>query len=323
MKTHYQNIGHSKYGDILNNGNPIRETGWGPSFASLFGAYDSDSDKVLADWFRKTYNIPYFNDLSNADLASILSNKDFWETDFDKLGIKTEYLNKDIVDKYISQLEDYDKILGEMPTAPNLGDIRDEAYAKMEAENNELLAMLDDDLARQQGLYQSELNDINSMYGDLRRQTLENSYRNNAALMGTVGSEMSKARRNALESGASAGLRLAENINTLLSVQNKQSQQSLETSNQLAQQLLNQRQAAMGVRSAWGQAQSANTNSKIGIKQGTAERAENYANNRFNTENTVYNNDMQQWEDKYNTVSQGNPFAESYRNYYRKNQYGY
>lgn len=146
---------------------------------------------------------------------------------------------------------------------------------------------------------------FNSMYGDLRRQTLENSYRNNAALMGTVGSEMSKARRNALESGASADLRLAENVNTLLSVQNKQSEQSLETSNQLAQQLLNQRQAAMGVRSAWGQAQSANTQSKIGFKQGTAERAENYANNRFDTENTVYNTDLQQWEDKYNTVNGG------------------
>lgn len=309
----------------LKYGSPEFSDGWWADFMHGLGIHGNYSSKDLGKWFKENYgdNNPYLNKLSDADLGAILDQAQFKTSDGSFLWNDYYTLDTDTINKYLSQLEYYDKILGEMPTAPNLGNIRDEAYAKINAENNELLAMLDDDLARQQNLYQSELNDINSMYGDLRRQTLENSYRNNAALMGTVGSEMSKARRNALESGASAGLRLAENINTLLSVQNKQSQQSLETSNQLAQQLLNQRQAAMGVRSAWGQAQSANTNSKIGIKQSTAERSENYANNRFNTENAVYNNDMEQWEDKYNTVSQGNPFAESYRNYYRKNQYGY
>ena len=308
----------------LKYGSPEFSDGWWADFMNWTGIHGNYNSSDLANWFRNNYsNNPYINSLSDAELGALLNQDQFRTSNGAFLGNKYYTLNTDAINNYLSQLQDFDKLIGEMPTAPNLGNIRDEAYAKINAENNELLGMLDDDLARQQGLYQSELNDINSMYGDLRRQTLENSYRNNAALMGTVGSEMSKARRNALESGASAGLRLAENINTLLSVQNKQSQQSLETSNQLAQQLLNQRQAAMGARSAWGQAQSNNTNSKIGIKQGTAERAENYANNRFNTENTVYDNDMRQWEDKYNTATEGNPFAESYRTYYRKNQYGY
>lgn len=304
----------------------VKESGWLDGIGSFFGVYNDLKGSGLGKFFRQNYlnnsNNPYLNSLTDAELSALLEPY-FNGEDTGGWGMEDILFNFDDFNKDIQQLQNYDKILGEMPTAPDYEAIQKEAYNAINSENQELLGMLDQDLARQQNLYQGELNDINSMYGDLRRQTLENNYRNNAALMGTVGSEMSKARRNALESGASAGLRLAENINTLLSVQNKQSQQSLETSNQLAQQLLNQRQAAMGVRSAWGQAQSANTQSKIGIKQGTAERAENYANNRFNTENTVYNNDMQQWEDKYNTVSQGNPFAESYRNYYRKNQYGY
>ena len=312
---------------VFNNGKRI--DGWGAWIGNhILGQGEKYDSSSLGKWYRENYgtNNSFLESLSNDELGALLD--DFYTQDsswsgLDKILGNREILDYNSINKYLSQLQDLDKLYGEMPTAPNLGALRDEAYEKINAENNELLGMLDDDLARQRSLYQSEINDINSMYGDLRRQTLENNYRNNASLMGTVGSEMSKARRNALESGASAGLRLSENINTLLSIQNKQSQQSLETSNQLAQQLLNQRQAAMGVRSAWGQTQSNNTNSKIGIKQGTAERAENYANNRFNTENTVYDNDMQQWEDKYNTATEGNPFADSYRNYYRKNQYGY
>lgn len=308
--------------DLYNTGGLPRKTdGWAGDFAHFFGANDQNS--IISNWFKNNYaqNNKFINSMSDKEVAALLES--FWKQDSSWLWSNMYSLDYDEIDKYLSQLQNYDKILGEMPTAPDYEAIQKQAYNAINSENQELLGMLDQDLARQQNLYQGELNDINSMYGDLRRQTLENNYRNNAQLMGTVGSEMSKARRNALESGASAGMRLAENVNTLLSVQNKQSQQSLETSNQLAQQLLNQRQAAMGVRSAWGQAQSANTQSKIGIKQGTTERAENFANNRFDTENKVYDNKMTQWEDKYNTVTEGNPFAESYRNYYRKNQYGY
>ncbi len=308
--------------DLYNTGGlPHKTDGWAGDLSHFFGANDQNS--IIGNWFKNNYaqNNKYINSMSDKEVAALLES--FWKQDSSWLWSNMYSLDYDEINKYLSQLENYDKILGEMPTAPDYEAIQKEAYNAINSENQELLGMLDQDLARQQNLYQGELNDINSMYGDLRRQTLENNYRNNAQLMGTVGSEMSKARRNALESGASAGMRLAENVNTLLSVQNKQSQQSLETSNQLAQQLLNQRQAAMGVRSAWGQAQSANTQSKIGIKQGTTERAENFANNRFDTENKVYDNKMTQWEDKYNTVTEGNPFAESYRNYYRKNQYGY
>jgi hypothetical protein len=143
------------------------------------------------------------------------------------------------------------------------------------------------------------------MFDDYRSQILGNQYQQQSQLMGTVGSEMSKARRNALEAGASAGLRMAENINTTLAMQNKQSQISLETSNQLAQQLLNQRQAAAGIRGDYNSMLDRNSAERRQYTDSSTQRL-------LDDKRYTYEKDLSNWENSYN--SSNNPFAENYRN---------
>jgi hypothetical protein len=150
--------------------------------------------------------------------------------------------------------------------------------------------------------------------------------------MGTVGSEMSRARRNAIEAGASAGMRIAENVNTVLSMQNKQSQLSLETSNQLAQQLLNQRQAAMGITGSYNEMLSKNSAERRSYKDQAADTrfnrgVSNYnawnqqANDRYNNAMTDYNTNLDKWNSQFDPSS--NSLASGYQAHLQKKQSQY
>ena len=136
-----------------------------------------------------------------------------------------------------------------------------------------------------------------------------------------MGSALDKTRQNALEAGASAGVRLAGNINTLLSVQNQQNQQSLETSNNLARMLLNQRQAAMGIRNDYNNVLNNYANQRASLMSGTAERKANYANSMMNQQQNIYDQRLQNWNDNLIAVGDGNPFVNYYKNKQYKNQY--
>ena len=212
--------------------------------------------------------------------------------------------------------------IGAMPTTPDLDAIRADSDALIDKENNEILGMYDADKQRQTDLYSQQLSDSNAAYNRNIGQILSNDYQKNAQLMGTLRSEMNRSQRNALESGASAGLRIAGNINTALSLQNKQSQQSLETSNNLAQMLLNQQQANAGLRSEYGNYLSQDTANRASLKSGTAERKDAAYNTAVNNANMKYNQDMENWENAYySKVGATNPFAESYRSKLYTSQY--
>lgn len=125
---------------------------------------------------------------------------------------------------------------------------------------------------------QEQLGLLKSQYNTLSSNLLSKDYQNSMRNVDTLNSQMNRARQNALTAGASAGLRIASNVNTLLSNQNKQSQQSLDTANQLSQMLLNQRSAAQSI-----------------------------YNNRFDKENAYidrytsdYNADRAEYEDRLN-----------------------
>ena len=208
----------------------------------------------------------------------------------------------------------------QVPTAPNYEEIYNTAQKTIDAENQHLYALLDKNLARQTSNYQDEINNLNESYNEYSRQVLMNDYLKNQQLMGSVSSALSKSKQNALEAGASAGARIAGNINTVLGIQNKQTQQSLETSNQLAQAMLNQRQAAAGIRGNYNAMLNSDTQSRIGIKQGSTERRENMANNMIGTQQMIYQNKMDNYEQAmslYNT----NPFYGSYQAYNQNNLY--
>lgn len=321
-------------------------SGWGAKVADFFGTETDVSDSELGKWFKDNYDgdySDYINSLDNASLGAILNQ--YYESE-NIFGGKKHTFNEDAaisdLENLIGSLEGY-----EAPVAPNFDEIYEDAQNMVNLENEELLKsleeqykgnlnLLDENAARQTQMYNDELANINSMYNDYSRQLLTNDYMKNAQLMGTVQSALSKSKQNALEAGASAGSRLAENINTIMATQNKQTQQSLETSNQLAQAMLNQRQAAAGIRGNYNDMLNSNTQSRIGlasdygnaqrnIKQDSAFKATNYANQQFQTQNSIYQNQMDNY-DRMMATQSSNPFYGSYQSYRQtknKNNQGY
>ena len=234
------------------------------------------------------------------------------------LGDKYSYDAKSI----LADLARLSEASANMPTAPDYEQLYADAQKQIDTENAEILGMYDADRQRQTDLYNNLMSQNNAAYNRNVGQIMSNDYQKNAQLMGTVRSEMQRSQRNAIESGASAGMRIAENINTTLSLQNRQSQQSLETSNNLAQMLLNQQQANAGLRSEYGNYLSQDADKRASLKSGTAERVENQYNNRVSSAESIYNSQMQNYENSYDaTVGTTNPFANTYKAHLQKSQY--
>ena len=151
--------------------------------------------------------------------------------------------------------------------------------------------------------YEDELAGIDQEYGTMRQNLLATQARQNSELIDTMRSEMSRSRRNALEAGASAGIRLADNINIMLSNQNKQAQTSLETSNQLAQMAINQRAARSQATGQYNQYMQQNFNSRNDLRsQGLSE-----ANTRYNVDVSDWERRNSQWQNEhashFNTIN--------------------
>lgn len=209
-----------------------------------------------------------------------------------------------------THLNNFKAALESRPVAPiaqdYLDDARAQAYSERDAALDELAALYD----VQVGMYNDELQSLASGYNTSRAGVLSQQYQQNAQLMDTFSSQMDRGHRNALEAGASAGLRLAGNINTLLSVQNKQSQTSLDTANQLAQMMVSQRNAEASVRGRYGDYLQQNFATKQGIKDSAESKAQNYYNTNYGAAESSYNTYNSQW----NEANQFNPFWEHRNN---------
>jgi hypothetical protein len=126
--------------------------------------------------------------------------------------------------------------------------------------------------------------------------------------MDTLSSEMARSRRSAIEAGASAGIRIAGNVNAILSAQNKMSQESLNTSNQLAQMLVNQRNAESGLRNQWRDAQMSQY-----------DRIQSRAASESNIEQQRYDEAYKDWQDNnYKNTSSGNRIVDRMSQYKSK-----
>lgn len=277
-------------------------------------------DRALAS--LKRANADFLKNVSDRELEGYLDaykseNNDIfnlWGLFGDKYGYDSESMLADL-----ARLSDAS---ANMPTAPNREQMYADAQKQIEDENAEILGMYDADKQRQTELYNNLMSQNNTAYNRNVGQIMSNDYQKNAQLMGTVRSELQRSQRNALESGASAGMRIAENINTTLSLQNRQSQQSLETSNNLAQMLLNQQQANAGLRSEYGNYLSQDADKRASLKSGTAERVENQFANRLNSAESIYDSQMRDYENAYDaTVGATNPFANTYKSHLQKSQY--
>ena len=241
---------------------------------------DNFESRLIADLNSRGLD---FSNLSQSELESILDK--YWEEE-DELLRTTHTFD---IDRFVS---DYNGILAanaNMPEAPDAARLWQEAQDRANRESQGTL----DTLAQ---LYDDEMRSLASGYNTARSDILSNQYRQNAQLMDTMTSQLDRQNRNALEAGASAGIRLAGNVNTLLSTQNKQSQTSLETANQLSQMMISQRNAEASARSNYFDKQQ-------GVKDAAFDKAQGYYDREYGIAQDSYNKQMQDWDNS----NYGNP----------------
>lgn len=245
----------------------------------------------------------YWNSLSDTEKDALLSN--YWgeaDNGFWNLGGLTGSAESFDVDAFLSDIGEY----GNVEAAPllekyvNIDESLADAQASVDAENERLLASLNEDLQRS-----------GDAFTQARDTMLTSQHQRNAQTMDTMASDMSRARRNAIEAGASAGVRIAGNVNALLSAQNKMSQQSLDTSNQLAQMLLNQRNAEAGLRNQWRDAEMS-----------TYDRVQGRAQNEMSIGQQRYNQDQERWQRRNDAnVSESNALQDSMLKHKQRSAY--
>ena len=247
--------------------------------------------------------LAYWNSLSPTEQDALFEN--YWSEEEDGLhnlwGLQggNETFN---LAQYMRDLDELSLIEAQpiLSDYVNLDQIRSDAESAIAAENEALLASLN-----------ADLKSTSDAYDNTRNALLTQQHQNASQTMDALSSNMSRARRNAIEAGASAGVRIAENVNTLLSAQNQISNQSLETSNQLAQMLVSQRNAESSLRNQWRD-----------IQQSTYDRTVNRTNSEVAWGQARYDQAQQNWQNKYdNTVSESNALQDSMSKYKNRSAY--
>lgn len=249
----------------------------------------------------------WWDGLDNATKTSLLELGGYYtpvEDSWENLGGFFGRLENLDVDTVLKHINEYSNLEASplLSDYVNIDSILADSQKAIDAENERLLASLNEDLAN-----------TSNAYNDARNTLLAGQHQRNQMTMDTMASDMSRARRNAIEAGASAGIRIAGNVNSILSAQNKMSQQSLETSNQLAQMLVNQRNAEAGLRSQWRD-----------IESSTYDRVQNRAQNEMNIGQQRYDQAHADWQRKYDTnVSESNALADSMLKHKDRNKSAY
>lgn len=281
-----------------------------------FGWHRNSSNKDTANWARKYLS----KNGADASLLDSLSDDELADLLFENYGTGKSYggifggKGTEVTTSGLEALlNDLTELQGLQLTRPDdidLESVYADAESNVQKDIDNTLALYDADLQRQTKLYNDNMNNLNAMYNQNANAILANDYRNNAALLGSVNSSMSRARQSALEAGASAGIRLASNVNTLLSIQNKQAQTSLDTSNQLAQAMLNQRQASMSLKNDYSDVLSSDTNKRASLENGRYERMQAAKDTAGNLATNVYNNKLDAYNNNLAAVRENNALAD-------------
>jgi hypothetical protein len=245
------------------------------------------TDQLQKDWIKnyraENPDDEFLNSLTDSELLGMLQQYEYEPTFWDTMGAyfdpskrEAEYLVRG--DEFIEDLNRLRELEYDRPEQLN----REEIFAKAGAD-----IASDDARARQSA--QQEIQNLQQTYGTARQDILGQQQEQYKGILGQVGSEMDKSRQTALEAGASAGLRLAGNVNVLLSAQNKQRATSLDTANNLTQMLLNQQNQAMGVRRDVNQ-----------LDATRAQRTTQNQQQQYGAEQSIYNNELNNWNDRWN-----------------------
>ena len=235
---------------------------------------------------------------SNTEIEYLLSEygpKDFNLFDVSTWGPGDPKGLFDYLDEFKSALNTLPP-MPEMYDSAELQDIYNKAAGEIDAENTAIQQLYDSILNRQTDTYQKELDLSNDAYNAFANQTLANQLQSQNAMQGAYRTELDRAQRNAISRGASAASRLVANINSNLGLQNQSAQQALETSNTLAQALLNQRQAAAGLRQQYSSDLNTNAAQTAELQRGSAERKHSYGTEKQNYAQYLRENDYNIWD---------------------------
>lgn len=313
------------------------------TWANAIPGLDNES---VTSWvpLDDTYNNNLYNAVGNQLSGATL---DFWNSlsATEKQDLLEGYLG-DTESKYgkgyVQQEYDIDSLLDDLEELSGIGSMPDisepvygnyvqsstDLYRDIDSElnpfYNQANQRLDEELALMRQDYQDQLQSSADMYNHQASGLLSNQYLSNAQTYDALQSDMRKARQNALEAGASAGIRLAGNVNALLTAQNKQSQTAMDTSNALAEMLLQQRNAAAGIRSDYRNYMSDVNQRKTNLDTQRRAERENLYNQRhsaqiedYNTAQNTYNSKMYNWENEFNNVDPTNKAIGAYQAYMR------
>lgn len=252
--------------------------------------------------------------MSSNDIDRIL---DEYKNEFSILKPKTwndKYFDYGAFNQDLEDYKSWRDEVGDMPVMPDYDTIAEQANKTIDDENAEVMRLYDEMLNRSTDLYQTELDANNQAYNDYVGQVMSNQAQSQNMLQGSVRSELERSQRNAISRGANAAMKLVANINTQLGLQNQAAQQSLATSNNLAQALLNQRQAAMQLRSQYSGDLNQYTANKANLISGTAERKSGYRNQMVNEADDMYNRNLNKWNDTLSGYAGSSVWGDVHRN---------
>lgn len=264
-----------------------------------------------------------------AALDNLLSGSKVWDmlSNTEKADIIAQYGTAYSRDRIIDDIAALDKIEPLTATAPIVSDYVDSSediYADVDAQlsgvYDPIFQRMDEEAATMRQDFTDQLKSSADMYNRQASGLLSNQYLANAQTYDALQSDMRRSRQNALEAGASAGIRIAGNINSLLTAQNKQAQTALDTSNALAEMLLQQRNAAAGIRSDYRGYMADANQRRSGLElQRQSDRDTQYnqrytsQTNDFNRAQADYDSKVTNYENQFNNISAGNKFRDVYQ----------
>lgn len=268
----------------------------------------SEYDKQISD-LEKEYGVT----LTKAErdyLKDEFGDKSYEFFDADTWGDQTDYEGrKDWFERLSTALNELPP-MPEMYTSTELQDIYNKAAGEIDAETSAIQNIYDSILNRQTEAYQNELDASNDTYNAYANQVLANQLQSQNAMQGAYRAELDRAQRNAITRGASAATRLVANINANLGMQNQSAQQALETSNTLAQALLNQRQAAAGLRQQYSSDLNTNAAQSADLRRGATERRHSYGTEKQNYAQYLRENDYNNWDRRITDEYSDDPVLE-------------
>ena len=281
----------------------------------LSNDWTDGKNKDLADKLKKEYP-----DLTEDQIENLID--EYGEKYADSFFDVKHYGDQTDLEGLNQLMEDIQKaheLYGDAPkalTSEELAKIQEDAYNEIDAENQKLLDLYNQSFNNSQTQLQDELLENSAMFGDYRNQILTNEAMRQQAIAGSTRFELDRQQRNAITRGASAAQRLVANINTQLGLQAQSAQQSLDTSNALAQNLLAHRQAQQNVRNSYLNLQNQHNRDIANTLSGQAERRYNYGQGRKQGAVDDYEYATKVWDENVSNAGLGQLGESIYRKNY-------